>query len=70
MKIAIESTDMFTDLDGTPCRIWRGVTEQGVPCDLAIALIRIGDGANLAQMEAELRTMPPPRLVVSMRDVF
>jgi hypothetical protein len=70
MKITIESTGIFTEVAGMPCRIWRGVTEQGVGCDLAIALIRVGDGANLAQMEAELKTMPPPLMLVSMRDVF
>jgi hypothetical protein len=72
MKMTIESTDMITEIAGVSCRIWRGVTEEGIRCDLAIPLIRVREEADRSEFEAELRSLPAPRdaTVVSMRQVW
>lgn len=32
MQIQIEATDDIVVVDGTPCRVWKGVTAEGVEC--------------------------------------
>jgi hypothetical protein len=72
MKITIESTDMITVINGTPCRIWRGVTAGGTKCDVAIPLIRVVNGSDHAEFEEELREMPAPGecQAVSFRSIW
>ncbi|HZL29188.1 MAG TPA: hypothetical protein VFC39_21870 [Acidobacteriaceae bacterium] len=62
MKITIESTDILTEIDGAMCRVWRGVTERGVQCDLAIAMLRVLVEADHAEFQAELASIPPSQL--------
>jgi hypothetical protein len=72
MKITIESTEMITEVARVTCRVWRGVTEGGVACDLAIPMIRAREDADRAEFEAELQKLPEPTkaLVVDMRQVW
>lgn len=72
MKITIESTDMLTDVRGCRCRVWRGVTEAGAKCDLAIALIRAPLEEKAEEFQRELATLSDPdeSLMVSMRQVW
>jgi hypothetical protein len=60
MKITIESTDTITILDGVHCRVWRGITERGAECELAIPSIRVPAGSDAAELEAELCEMQGP----------
>ncbi len=39
MKVTLESTTKIIEVRGTQVRIWEGVTENGIPCYAAIALI-------------------------------
>jgi hypothetical protein len=70
MKMTIESTDMITEIAGVSCRIWRGVTGEGIRCDLAIPLIRVREETDRSEFEAELAALPEPATVVSMRQVW
>lgn len=72
MKMTIESTDMITEIAGVSCRIWRGETEHGICCDLAIPLIRVREEEDRAEFEEQLRSLPAPQdaTVVSMRQVW
>lgn len=54
MKIAIESTEKLTRIGGVPCRVWNGVTETGIACELAIPIMRVHHEVNKAEFEAEL----------------
>lgn len=70
MKITIESTEMLTEIDGRKCRVWRGVTERGVQCDVLVTRLRVRSDADCTQFENELQEMGEPRLVVDMRHVW
>lgn len=54
MKITIESTNKLTRVGGVPCRVWRGVTEGGIGCDVAVPLMRVHMDADNAEFDAEL----------------
>jgi hypothetical protein len=62
MKITIESTDIITDIDGVMCRVWRGVTERGVQCDLAIPRLRVLREDDHREFEDELAALPSGRM--------
>jgi hypothetical protein len=72
MKITIESTDMITEIAGVSCRVWRGVTERGIRCDLAIPMIRVREEADSKEFDEALRALPAPQdsVVVNMRQVW
>ena len=63
MKIHIESTDLITTLAGVQCRVWQGITEQGVPCKVFVHRVRpdTTEPMALSQFDAELQEMPSPR---------
>lgn len=67
MKITMESTDIFTEWHGVPCRVWRGVTEGGVACDVFVPSMRVREDLEREQFERELRKLPDPRTVVDLR---
>lgn len=66
MKITIESTDIMAEVNGRECRVWRGVTERGVQCDVAVPLLRVKSEADQAQFEEELKRLP----AVSFRHIW
>jgi hypothetical protein len=70
MKITIESTDMVTTVSGARCRVWRGVTEGGTQCDVAVPMIRVREDADRAQFEKELEGIEPPSEAVSFRHIW
>lgn len=55
MKATIESTETITSIDDVPCRVWSGLTEQGVPFFVFVhrVAVQVGDGRE-AQFEEEL----------------
>lgn len=36
MKLTIEATDVLTEMDGVPVRVWNGTTENGTPCEVYV----------------------------------
>lgn len=64
MKITIESTPELTLVEGVPCRLWRGTTESGHPCDVYVRLIRVpvGSTTGATVFDRELKRLPRPRL--------
>lgn len=54
MKITIESTPTISHIDGVPVRHWKGVTEQGVPCDVFIHRLAVSNDVDATQFEREL----------------
>ncbi len=64
MKITIENTDQIVSVetrDGAkvPARVWRGVTDGGVECQLLITRIAVHRDAATAAFERELQEHPP-----------
>jgi len=61
MEINITATDIITEIDGVPVRVWRGVTDQGTPCDVFVHRVGAAAGENADVLARELREMPQPR---------
>lgn len=41
MKLMIESTETLVEVDGTPARVWRGLSEHGVECVVFVSRIAV-----------------------------
>ena len=61
MKIAIESTEKITTLDGQRCRVWKGTTERGIACVVFVARVSVAEHADIEQFEKELLETAPPQ---------
>lgn len=68
MKLAIDATAVFETVQGTPCRVWEGRTEDGTPVKAWVAILQpqTHDPERLAAFEAALREMPYRRELVSL----
>lgn len=62
MKLTIESTDDIVLLNGVETRIWTGITENGVKCDVYIARIATDEDNDISEFE-QLRAVNKPLLV-------
>lgn len=64
MKITIEPTTQIVKVNGHEARVWTGVTETGIPCELLVARIAVPESAGpqaMAAFERELVAKPIPR---------
>jgi hypothetical protein len=72
MRILIESTAELVTLEGVPCRVWSGVTEEGTPCIVYVHRVA-SESAHEAEFSKELVAQRPSagetedRLVERMR---
>jgi len=41
MRITIEPTGTLQTVNDAPCRVWNGITENGVSCVLYVALVQV-----------------------------
>lgn len=61
MRLQIEPTDKIVKVNGTACRMWRGVTKKGAKCFVFVATIGTVDGTEgCRELEQELRELPHP----------
>lgn len=60
MKINITNTDQLAELDGVLVRVWEGVTESGIPCQVFVHRIGVELDQDHAQFEKELQEQPEP----------
>ena len=60
MNLSIAPTPAFETVEGRPCRVWVGVTPDGIPVKLWIAAIEAAtdDRKELAVFDRELRALP------------
>lgn len=61
MKVQIESTEQIIDLDGVPCRVWKGTTERGIECTVLVHRIRVQKDEDCTEFDAELKEKARPR---------
>lgn len=66
MKITIEPTTTVVELesgDGNPikARVWTGVTDKGVPCQLFIARVAVEASERAEDFTRELEEQAQPR---------
>lgn len=70
MRITIEPTDQVTDLDGVRVRVWRGVTESGVPCTVFVHRLAVRYDQDTEQFDRELQEQIPSGRFVPLRLVL
>ena len=63
MRIQIEATPYFTDLDGVVCRAWNGVTESGIGCVVFVHRLMVKSGTDQVAFDVELAELPAPRRI-------
>jgi hypothetical protein len=61
MKIVIESTDVITRIGNVAVRVWDGVTENGVRCQVFVHQLAAHAADDVSEFERALAEMPPPR---------
>lgn len=61
MKATIESTEQLIKINGVPARVWTGVTERGIPIQLAITRVAVHRDEDASQFEAELGEQHAPK---------
>lgn len=67
MQLMIESTDEITSMENVPVRVWRGVTQSGVPCIVFVHRIAVHNSQDQSQFDAELTQKLPPDHVVKLQ---
>lgn len=61
MQVQLRSTEKIVHLNGTPARIWEGITDTGVKVHAYIARIACDkDEPNVEQFEKDLKEHRPP----------
>ena len=65
MKMIIESTSELLILDGVQVRVWKGVTDHGVACDVLVHRVRVRFPADFREFESSLFAQPAPAVAVS-----
>lgn len=62
MIIQIESTDNLVRIDGTLCRLWRGVTEKGIPCKVFVLRVAMDESASTWEADRDLVRLAEPTI--------
>ena len=67
MRITIENTDQIVSVEAreggkVPARVWRGVTEGGVECQLLVTRIAVHKEADNSTFERELQEQLPKKM--------
>ena len=65
MKITIEQTEKFTEIDGATVRVWNGVTDRGIPCTVFVRRIAVKEESDCSVFEHELRETGAPTELIN-----
>lgn len=66
MNIAVTSTDQVVEIDGVLTRVWRGISEGGVPCDVYVRSVAVDERLPSYEFERDLRRQAAPKFTVSI----
>ncbi len=70
MKITITPTAKLTEFEGSPVRLWEGITESGVACFVFVRSVAVRDSADHSQFERELSEIPAPGSAIPLRMIL
>jgi hypothetical protein len=70
MEIIIKSTDILTNIDLVPVRLWEGTTERGIKCKVFIHRLAVHNDDDCSEFEQELKETMQPGRVLSLRQVL
>lgn len=62
MKMTIESTAEFAEVNGTRCRVWKGYSEAGAPVIAFVRSVAVPNGVDGREFERDLRVIDPPEI--------
>lgn len=60
MRMTLESTDQIVDVDGTQCRVWQGLTGDGLHVVAFVKRIACRAGDDTRQLDRELKARTAP----------
>ena len=70
MQLMIEATDEITSMENVPVRVWRGVTQSGVPCIVFVHRIAVHNSEDQSQFDRELAEQLPPGRFVPLWNIL
>jgi hypothetical protein len=70
LELVIQPTDQLVQLDGVLCRVWQGVTDEGLPCLFFVHDVRGAQGQDSAAFDRAFQAQLPPGRVVALREVL
>jgi hypothetical protein len=70
MNITMTSTDQLTYFNGVAVRVWRGMTERGIPCLVFTHRLVAATPEDLARFEAEVQETLEPGHAVELRTIL
>lgn len=62
MKLILENTTKTVTMDGVLCRIWEGVTGNGIPCQAYIPRVSVLNFEDATEFDRDLKAtrLPSP----------
>lgn len=60
MRVQIEPTEIFVTVGNAYCRVWNGITDEGVQCFLYIAQVAVRTEDDPKSLAAELLYVDSP----------
>lgn len=60
MHLLLESTDKIVDVDGAQCRVWTGVTRDGVQCVAFVRRVAVRGDQPRDDFDRDLSPRPQP----------
>ncbi len=60
LTIAIEPTSTITRMNGQLCRLWRGVTDQGLAVEVFVCAVAVQNDADCLEFDRAILSMPAP----------
>jgi hypothetical protein len=70
MRITMTSTEQLTHFNDVPVRMWRGMTERGIPCLVFTHRLVAATPEDLARFETEVQETLEPGYVVELRQIL
>lgn len=68
MKLTLEPTSFFVELNGARCRVWQGDTDRGTPVHAHIALVGVDRERDAPELDEGLRNVATPRAELELYD--
>jgi hypothetical protein len=71
MQLTLTPTDRIEHVDGSPHRVWTGITDKNVPIEAWIRVVQpqTHDAEALADFDRELQALPKPRRTAVIADM-
>lgn len=68
MELQLKATDQIATCEGTHCRVWEGVTERGVRCNVFVHHLAVQNNHDCNQLEQELHECLPIGRFIPIRE--